>query len=731
MARDNNFLLGFGESIAQELTIARGGGMKSPPYDYDTARSRMSERLVRSVDEFQALPRAACPGDLVVAKVTIHPRYVAKSDFPSELFEALEMRAVGSRPRMVKPELWGISRHPTEALSEEIFIVAKRSRLADWASQLPSWDQRSKPAQQIQEIEDLAPYRAVEKVKGLPESERVVLEVVLHNAGKANAVAEAFARYAQMLGADVRIERRRDIRGLTFVPVVTRHDLVAPIAEFSMVRVARGMPSIRPLPSFLRGTRPMVTVPDLDALAPDLRVAIFDGGLPSGHGLDRWVTHIEPDGIGGAEPGYVQHGLAVTGALLFGKIDGTDLIQPLCTVDHHRVLDGSGDMAPLDVLERITAGLDASAYEFANLSVGPDQPMADDDVTQWTAELDQRCAGGKRIIAVAVGNRGEADAAMQLNRVQPPSDGVNILAVGACDGTGERAPYSCVGPGRSPGIVKPDGVAFGGTKADPFVALSIGGDTIDVRGTSFAAPLALRSAVAVKAQLGDYLRPLAIRALLLHRASGPIERRPDVGWGQFDLEPARLITCDDDEALVVFQGTLPEGKHLRAPVPVPDDPLAGDVTITATLVIAPEIDPEFPGAYTRGGLEVSFRPHLDKFPEYDDGSTGSQPKTRPFFSEKNLYGAPEFELRADGQKWEPCRKAVVRLRASSLFKPCFDIKYVHRIGAVPGEPTDLIPYALIISVKAPSVPNLYNRVVRTYLNRLVQLRPRLRLPIRV
>jgi hypothetical protein len=266
---------------------------------------------------------------------------------------------------------------------------------------------------------------------------------------------------------------------------------------------------------------------------------------------------------------------------------------------------------------------------------------------------------------------------------------------------------------------------------DPFTVLGVGGSTLGVEGTSFATPFVLKSAVSVKAQLGGQLRPLAIRALLLHRASGADDAGVDVGWGQFETSPDRLITCDDDEALVVFQGTLPPGKHLRAPIPVPDDPLTGNVIITATLVIAPDVDPEYPGAYTRTGLDVSFRPNASRVRIYPDGTVASQAKTRAFFSQRNLYAAPEYELRSDGHKWESCRKASVRVRASSLDKPFFDIKYVHRNQAVPGEPRGAIPYALIISVKVPAVPTLYNKVVRAYSSVLVPLRPRLRLPVRV
>src|SRR3546814_12403960 len=97
-------------------------------------------------------------------------------------------------------------------------------------------------------------------------------------------------------------------------------------------------------------------------------------------------------------------------------------------------------------------------------------PMDDDEVHPWTALIDKHLATGKTFATIAVGNDG--DKAWPECRVQPPSDMVNAIAVGACDTTSDawqRAPYSSHGPGRSPGLIKPDGVAFGGSDAPPFI----------------------------------------------------------------------------------------------------------------------------------------------------------------------------------------------------------------------------------------------------------------------
>ena len=70
---------------------------------------------------------------------------------------------------------------------------------------------------------------------------------------------------------------------------------------------------------------------------------------------------------------------------------------------------------------------------------------------------------------------------------------------------------------------------------------------------------------------------------------------------------------------------------MRARVPVPREPLLGNVELSASLVIAPEVDPEYPGAYTRSGLEVAFRPDSTKFTEYEDGRRSAHPQAEVVF----------------------------------------------------------------------------------------------------
>lgn len=147
------------------------------------------------------------------------------------------------------------------------------------------------------------------------------------------------------------------------------------------------------------------------------------------------------------------------------------------------------------------------------------------------------------------------------------------------------------------------------------------------------------------------------------------------------------------------------------------------VTLTATFCFACQTDPEDPGNYTRGGLDVTFRPHADKF---DDDAVNS--KTKSFFRRSDFD--TENELRLDAHKWETTLHRRQRFQSKTLKDPVFDVHYqVREAGKASGG--DKIKYALIITLSAPKVTNLYQRIVQRYQTQLEPIVPVIEVPIRV
>lgn len=368
-------------------------------------------------------------------------------------------------------------------------------------------------------------------------------------------------------------------------------------------------------------------------------------------------------------------------------------------------------------------------YQFINLSLGPDLPIEDTDVHAWTSVIDDLLSDGDTLMTVAIGNNGHLDRASGNARVQVPSDCVNALAVGAANGTEAdwaRAPYSAIGPGRSPGVVKPDLMAFGGNAGNYFHVLSPGKKVAlsPQLGTSFASPYLLRSAVGIRAILGAELSPLAIKALLVHAADASAHDKLEVGWGKVPEDMMSIITCPEGVARIVYQGELKPGKYLRASLPLPVGGLSGSIRLKATFCYASPTDPQDAAAYTRAGLETVFRPNDEKI---KDGKANAD--TKGFFDMKKY--ATEEERRSDMGKWETVLHGVKNMRGSSLKNPVFDIHYNARESGHRANGAEKIRYALIITVEAPKHADLYNDILRAYAKTLVPIQPQVSLPIRI
>ena len=739
MAR-HNFLLGKGERLTSNVVVRGGPPNKEAPYTFTEARERLTPMLAATVQALNELPEAACPDGQAVASVTLNPEYIAKSFYPSDLLRQTGLQAVGSRPRRIKPAKKSKGREPQETLTTELFVLGPKDAFRSWERSLPAWASGTHLAEDMATIEEIAAPAPRDKIKGpLPRTKTAVFEVVLHTDqlfGETEALP-AFQKYVESLGIDQKFDKRFYAGGLCFLELEAPVALADEIATFTIVRALREMPRLRILrPAFRTSGVPSqsLTLPTKPALDPSIRTAIFDGGLPATHPLGPWSTAIDGPHVGASHPDLLKHGLQVTSALLFGTLDPTKPVPvPYSNVDHYRVLDMTPGQNPhelYEVLERIDTVLNNTDYDFVNLSLGPSLSIEDDDVHAWTAVLDERFSQADTLATIAVGNNGEGDAAMGFNRIQVPADCVNALAIGAADSPDtpwQRAAYSAVGPGRSPGLVKPDFVEFGGSMQRPFLVVAEGAvSKLDpTGGTSFAAPSTLRLGAGIRAHFGHNLNLLAVRTLLVHSIEASDIPHNEVGWGRLARNIDDIVLCEDDMIRVIYQGKISPAKYIRAMVPMPDGELSGMVEITATLCYKCSTDPHHPGNYTRAGLQATFRPHDEKFKNDDQ----VHPNTKSFFGDPGL-GAGEDELRRDAWKWENCLHANRRFNAKSLSRPCFDIHYNARLEGRNFSPAEQLPYALAVTVRARKIADLYDQIVRKYATVLEPIRPVVDIPVR-
>lgn len=739
-----NFLLGKGERLTKDVTITLGGGPKAYPYTFTEAKARLEKMLDNVIENIEKLPDVACPDDYAVATITLNPEFIAKSYYPAALLRDAGLQTVGSRPRQIKPEKQTKKGEIKETLTTELFVKGTRKQFASWSKKFATLDESSKADMQIREIEEIAFPQPQSKLKNIPRREKnIVYEVVLHIAENEaeSRYLGLFKGYLRSLNIDTDLKHRFYAGGLCFVEVEASTKVADQIAMFSLVRVVRAMPKLRLLRPGLGArsytTRTRVVLPDGKPLDTTVKAAIFDGGIPFDHPFTKWVTPFEFPGMLPADNEMFDHGVAVTSAFLFGHINPKKALdRPYSLVDHYRVIDKAPGQNPFElfeVLERINNVLQSDKqYDFINLSLGPRLPIGDDEVHVWTAVIDEYLSAGNTLATIAVGNDGDGDPSIGANRIQVPADCVNALSIGACDVPDDgwqRANYSSVGPGRSPGLIKPDLVDFGGSDARPFLVLDAygGNQLVPTSGTSFSAPAALRIGAGIRAHFGKSLNSLAIKTLLIHCSESTNIPANEVGWGRVARNLDDIVICNDQTMRVVYQGKISASKYIRVPIPLPTKPLPGKIRIKATLCYATAIDPHHPDNYTRSGLNLFFRPDKTKF---EDDAT--HPKTKSFFtkSNKNHKYLSESELRADAWKWENCMHGSVAFLGKSLNEPVFDIHYNARIEGQNDTKIQMIQYAMVISVEAPNVSDFYDQIVRKYATQLEALKPVIDIPIR-
>lgn len=733
----NRFIIGKGELLTFDIPPPPIVAKKAHPYSLAEAKAAIIPQIISAVQELQSLPESACPADIVVAKLDLHPAYIAKSFFPTALLRQAGLTPIGSRTVRVRPRKDMRKLAPAESETTQLFIAGSRHAFGQLPTLAEQLQEQTKEAIQFAEIESFSSMTSADRVRLNGQEVAKVFEVGLHLLPDqaTDELRQAFIAYAKSCGFSVNTEYEFPVGRMLFMAAEGPQTALPELGKFTLVRVIRPMPLVRSARPITRGTPISVgfTMPTAQPLSSEPKVAILDGGLPAHHVITPYINrYVKSDGDSADVADYLDHGLGVTSAFLFGPIEpGQEAARPYSYVDHFRVLDEkAADEDPYELyrtLAHVEEVLLSRQYTFLNLSLGPDLPFDDSDVHAWTAVLDSVLSDGETLMTVAVGNNGQRDQALQLDRIQVPADSVNALSVGAANHSTEkwaRAEYSARGPGRCPGRRKPDAVAFGGSPKEYFHVVAPGQrpELAATMGTSFAAPFALRTAVGVRAILGNEVHPLTIKALMVHAAENALELPvSDVGWGRIPQDINQLIQCGDGVARIIYQGMLRPGKYLRAPVPLPFEQLTGKVRLSATFCYASPVDVEDAAAYTKAGLTVTFRPHVDK-------TSGNQVKSRSFFSSAEYR--TEQEQRSDMGKWETVLHASDSFLGSSLKEATFDIHYNAREGGANARPgSELIRYALVLTVEAPKHANLYEDILASH-TLLKAIEPRITLPLR-
>lgn len=676
-------MLGEGERLAQQdrapqrnaEQAACRGGLPDAPGLLDSIREMRRQ--------WRAAPVHALVQGVAVFEARLPPARREAAHLTLESLRRAGLREIGSRMAPL----------PAGGAALTIFVAGGEPAVCRWEALLESGAHPARHA-----VEHVHWPTAQDKLRGeMPEAGKPgVFELVLHaGEGDADTLA-AFHALCRQHGIQPDPERQIRAGGLTFLRVVATAAQVLAVADFGFLRLARRARALQArVPPLPRRTlrRPAAPPPFAAPPSPCERAAIFDGGLGVAD-MGPWAReHAYPETAATARA-FLMHGTEVTSAFLFGQAgQGAAFRRPVMGVDHYRVLtpDSYQDPDLFDVLLRIQRELQAGRHRFANISLGPRMPIQDDEAHVWTAVLEQTCARHDILLTVAAGNDGEAGDA---RRIQPPGDMASALTVGACDRSGaawQRASYSCCGPGRGAGPLKPDGLTFGGSRQEllalysPFQRAVVG-----LAGTSFAAPLVLRAAAELAARAADRLSALALKTLLIHHAAPhPDGATAETGWGRFTDDGAALLACAPDGVTVLFRAAIAAGECWRFAIPwLPADTLC----ITASFCAGVSLGPEHARERAGPGAEISFRPLAGR----------GDLRASPFFLDAPA-AAPESGLVLHRQRWRG---------GAGLDQPVFDVGYWAGMAAdaIPAGAAPVLECVLAVSLQAPGVADCYERV---------------------
>lgn len=746
-----------GERLRQRAEPpAKGGGEKFKPYSVAENIDRLTPQLLTLQARARAVP-SELRGDDLIIEARLLPQFMAASSFPSSLLSAAGLIPLGTRTALADTldrngevlrdqatkTVFLAASEGLEGLSD--IFLGRAGRLSKrTVEDIQALDALTLPRPAI-EISDLVP-----DGNALADGGLVLLESALHGTvgpeGRprpaSRLVTERWAAWVAQLGGVAELEWARQSGTLTFMPVRLPPGRAVEAARFNPLRAVQPMPRLRNLPTAEVEIIPFDEPTERSPHGAPLRVAVFDGGVDDTS--PYWQGRVTNLVVGsqGAHAGTQAHGALVTSAMLYGHIQGDTLPEPAdMVIDHYGTLPQEGlqdDLHMYWLLDVIEQQVQGGSYDVVTVCAAPNRLVSDSQVDRWTSTLDNLSHEEQVLFVVAAGNNGQDPAYGGLNRLLIPADASNAIAVGAADAPSPRAgraDYSAVGPGRPGALLRPSGVAFGGTEEEPFIAVDNDGTALRYQGTSCSAPLVTHGLANIAAQIGRArVTPVNLRAFALHFTEPCKRGQPatEVGLGHFRDDYEFLQSGRAEEAHVLYTGTIARGEFIALSLPVPDAH-TGSLSLRYTLVTSTATNGADSSDYTSAGLDIAFRPHANTYVFTGSGRServdtvanaaratellaqGYHVSSEPASASIGSSVKTEGTLRGEG-KWESVRSGQHTYRDSqkTLFRPRVEISHLARQqGVLISEAPDL-DWSMLVTLRANAGATLYEQVRAQY-----------------
>lgn len=486
-------------------------------------------------------------------------------------------------------------------------------------------------------------------------------------------------------------------------------------------------------------------LPTRDAQVPHPRIGIVDGGI--GPALADWVIDrwdILADEDMDLDHGTFIGGLAVAGAALNGnetcpEPDGAELVDlAIFPKDKNSTVFASYYSGGLpDFFDELDGAIgDARArheVRVFNMSLNVLQPAVADRYSTHAARLDQIAEENNAVVFISAGNlqpqdfRPEwpADTATALSNLAvarndsllTPAESARNVAVGALNppGHGSCLPFAPTrfsrrGPGLRSGI-KPDLAHIGGS-GSKHESLGHGlfsvlpdGTVVDGCGTSYASPLAAKTAAKLVHEIEGEVSRETLIGLLVHNAETPEPlRRKELGpvarhLVGFGLPPSaeRILETGEHSITLVFASRIQEGQQINFRFSWPPSMVAAGGKCKGhaklTLVSTPPLDARFGSEFVRVNIHASLQQAQQK---------GWKGRLDPLYLPPSRGAhAVEAELIEHDFKWSPVK--VFERTFSKGVGPSSDwrlmIEYLTRTGE--NMPEGGVPFTAILTISDP------------------------------
>lgn len=543
-------------------------------------------------------------------------------------------------------------------------------------------------------------------------------------------------------------ERRRELT--PFNPAIDSHvRLLAFLDNHPLVRrielpgiVVRATPSA----PTVRARPTNAAIPIRDSRLTHPRLGIIDGGI--GEALSDWVIDrwdILADEDTDLAHGTFIGGLATVGGTLNGveicpEPDGAELVDVAVFPNEQK----AGAFAsyypeglPQFFDEMETAVSDARArhgVRVFNMSLNILQPATPDRYSPHAARLDHIAETNNAVVFISAGNiqpqdlRAEwpADATAALaNLVNARNDGLltpaesaRNVAVAALNPPGHDAclpfapaRYSRRGPGLRAGV-KPDLAHVGGAGSQHPVlghglfSILPDGTIVDGCGTSYAAPLAAKTAAVLDHAIEGEVSRETLIGLLVHHAEMPVPLQPKslapiarhmVGFG---MPPSaeRILETGDHAITLVFASRIQRDQQINfrfawpASLVGPGGKCRGRAKIT--LVSTPPLDARFGSEFVRVNINATL--------QQEQGDGGWKGRLEPLYlPSKREAPAVEAELIEHDLKWSPVKVLAKTfpqgVGPSSNWR--LFVEYLTRAGEI--MPEEGVPFTAIVTISDP------------------------------